>query len=207
MPASVNACLVGAALGVGLDGRPDLLETTTTVRSSRSRQGGAHLVGVGGVQHRQLHPGGGADDLGGQRRAAHPAEHDVVEPRSAQVLAQRRDLADERPRGPGQADPGQPDRPPRPRRPDPTAWRPGRRACWRSGRRPGVGTCWRDRVGRRRRRRRPPRATCVTCPPRLRRRRSRPWSSSLLDVVEQLVPGLLELVDALALEHVRSTSS
>ena len=147
-------------------------------------------------------PGRRADDLGRQRRAAHPAEHDVVEP----LLDAGRRAAPAISPTSGREDRGRPTHDSRIGRlglrlRHPTAWRPGRRACWRTGRRPAPARAARSR----------PR------PGRRRRRRGRRASlalldvessvaalaSSSLDVGEQLAPGLLELVDALALEDVR----
>ncbi len=71
---------------------PDLLETTTTVRSSRSRERRAHLIGVGGVEHGQRHAGGPRDHLGGERGAAHAGEDDVVEALGDQLGAERGEL-------------------------------------------------------------------------------------------------------------------
>ena len=68
------------------------------------------MSGCGGVEHHEVDPGGAADDLGRQRRAAHAAEHDPVDALALELLAQGGDLAEQRPRGAGQVDPGQPDR-------------------------------------------------------------------------------------------------
>ena len=55
MPASVNARLVGAALGVGLDRGAGLARDDDDGAVEPVGQGRAHVVGVGGVEDRQLH--------------------------------------------------------------------------------------------------------------------------------------------------------
>ena len=108
MPASRERPLVGPSLRVGLDRRARLARHDDDGVLEVVLQRGAHVVGVGGVQHDERHAGRGADDLGRERRAAHAAEHDVVEPLPGQLVTQRGDLADERPGAARQADPGQP---------------------------------------------------------------------------------------------------
>src|SRR5690606_41533936 len=67
--------------------RPTLFPYTTLFRSHRP-----HPVRVGGVQDGQRTVEGAGDDLGGQRGAAHPGEHDPVE--VGQLVAQLGELAD-----------------------------------------------------------------------------------------------------------------
>jgi len=71
---------------------------------------GRDLTGVGGVEDDQRHPGGPADDLRGQRGAAHAAQHDAVEALGLQLLAQLGELLDQRAGGRRQVQPAQPDR-------------------------------------------------------------------------------------------------
>ena len=73
----------------------------------RLADGAAHVVGVGGVQHHQLDPVGGADDLRRQRGAAHAAQHDAVEAAVGEDVTQADDLVDQRPRLLRQTDPGE----------------------------------------------------------------------------------------------------
>ena len=94
-------------LAVGLDGGAGLARHDDD-RALEVGQGAAHDVGVGGVEHDDGHAGRGADDLRGQRRAAHAAQHDAVEPGRGELVAQRRHLADEVARGAGEPGPGQP---------------------------------------------------------------------------------------------------
>jgi hypothetical protein len=56
-----------------------------------------HVVGVGGVEDDELLALCRADDLGSQRRPTHAAEDDMVEALADQLVAQCRDLADQRP--------------------------------------------------------------------------------------------------------------
>ena len=98
-----------APLRVGLDGGPGLAGHHDH-GAVEVDQGGAHHVGVGGVEHDQRHAGRGADDLRSQGGPAHAAQDHPVDALGAEVLPQRRDLAHERPRRPGESDPGQADR-------------------------------------------------------------------------------------------------
>ena len=83
-----------APLAVGLDGRPRLArhDDDGAVQVGECRP---HDIRVGGVEDVDGHPGGGADDLGGQRRPAHPAEDHAVVTGLGQFLAQGGDLTDE----------------------------------------------------------------------------------------------------------------
>ena len=88
---------------------PDLLETTTSVRSSRSAS--ARSTGCGSVVSSTVSgTRGPADHLGGQRRAAHPAQHDVVEPLLTCVAGEHGQRAEQRPGRPRRVQPAQPDR-------------------------------------------------------------------------------------------------
>ena len=142
------------------------------------------------------HARGGGDHLGGERRAAHPGEHDAVDALGMQArVAQRLDLADQRARALCSVGPRQPDR------------RLG--LGLRSPQRGVLRGELRRHAGRRR-------AVDQQLPGRLGERgvgdarpscRSAISSAAFADVelapdrVEQLGPRLLELLDALVLEH------
>ncbi len=89
---------------------PDLLDTTTTVRSSRSAIAAVIRAGIGGVEDCQLDARSAGDDLWSERRPAHAAEHDPVEPLGAQVSLQSLDLGEQGPRRLVQTHPAEPDR-------------------------------------------------------------------------------------------------
>src|SRR3954467_5147248 len=92
MPASRNACSYARRWLSVSTVPPDLLDTTSTVRSSawlsaeRTQSGalesstvsGTAVSRGGGVGPREGPARRGADDLGCQRRAAHAGEDDVV---------------------------------------------------------------------------------------------------------------------------------
>ena len=152
--------LVGALLAVGLDGPAGLAGDDHDGALELVGQGAAYVVGVGGVEHRELHAVGGADDLGGERGAAHAAEHDAGAAAVGEDVAQADDLVDQRPGLLGQPDPGQAAAGLGLGRRCPRAWRPGRRCRRRRRRR---------RAARRRRRtpaRRGSRRTARTRRPR-----------------------------------------
>jgi hypothetical protein len=74
----------GAALALGLH-RPARLGADDDDGPLEVGHGGGHLTGVGGVQHDQRHPRRPADHLGRQRRAAHAAQDDPVQPFGRQL--------------------------------------------------------------------------------------------------------------------------
>ncbi len=92
---------------VGLDA--GLAQSYRRKRRPRAGRRPTDLVGVAGVQHRELDAGGGADDLGRQGRATHAAEHHVVDAVLAQLGADGRNLSEQRAGAAVQADPGQSD--------------------------------------------------------------------------------------------------
>ena len=85
MPASRERLLVDAAVAVGLDRAAALARD----HHDRAVEAGRRAPGapgrVGGVEHGERDVGGRGDHLGGERRAAHPGEHDVVEAALAQL--------------------------------------------------------------------------------------------------------------------------
>ena len=97
----------GPAVAVGLD-RPAGLRADDDDRALELDQGRADLAGVGAVDDDERHPGRRADDLGGQRGAAHAAEHDAVDALGGELLAQGRDLRTRR--RPGSTTSSQPSR-------------------------------------------------------------------------------------------------
>ena len=197
MPASRERLLVGAPLAVGLDGGAGLA-------------GHHHDRALEPVGERGRGPGRGrwSPARSARRRAVAqmtsgasdeppmPQSTTWSTPASASSLAQRRDLADQRPRRRGAGRPRRAASPPPPRPRDPTAWRPARRACRRS-----------------RRRRAPARARAIAsaaAPVADDLEASRSLLRALqlaLDRLDELVPGRHELVDALAARGSSITSS
>ena len=86
---------------------PDFDDTTSTVRlrspasASETWPGSVVSSTTSGWSPPHRRPPGrrGADDLGGERRAAHAGEHDAVDAVVVQVAAQGRELVDQRARG------------------------------------------------------------------------------------------------------------
>ena len=99
---------VGPLLAVGLDGPAGLAGDDHDGALELFGQGAAYVVGVGGVEDRELHAVGRADDLGGERGAAHAAEHDAGAAAVGQDVTQADDLVDQCPGLLGETDPGQP---------------------------------------------------------------------------------------------------
>ena len=77
--------LEGAPLAVGLDRRARLGRDDDDGALERRSMAPRHLAGVGGVEDHEVDAGGARDDLGGERRAAHAAEHDVVDALAARA--------------------------------------------------------------------------------------------------------------------------
>ena len=107
-PGVAERLLERAPLGVGLDRRPGLAGDHDHGARDPVLERGADLVGVGGVDDGELDAVGGADDLGGQRGAAHAAQRDVGDPLVLELAAQGGDLTEERAGGPVQAHPAEP---------------------------------------------------------------------------------------------------
>jgi hypothetical protein len=109
-PCPAERLLEGAALGVGLDGGAGLAGHHRDRALQPVADRAAHLVGVGGVDHRQLDAVGGADDLRGQGRAPHAAQGHPGDPLVLELAAQGGDGSDERTRRPEEVHPAEPDR-------------------------------------------------------------------------------------------------
>ena len=196
-PGVAERLLEGAPLAVGLHGAAGLAGHDHDRLVEPVLQGGAHEVGVRGVQHVELDAGRRADHLGRERRAAHPAQHDAGQTLLAQLHLERRDVGRPAPARSATATPTPAACRPPPRRPGPTGWRPGARSG-RRRRRPPAPRPPRRTPPRRRTRRR-----ARTTPPRPRSRPAELTTGLLhlaLDGLDQLVPRLLELVDALGLQ-------
>lgn len=93
----------GATRRIGLDRRTRLrrddedgLGETACLRVAVD--GRQDLPGGGGVEDRQRHTVRAGDDLGSERRATHPGQHDARDTPAEELGAQRLDLGDERTR-------------------------------------------------------------------------------------------------------------
>ena len=82
-------------LAVGLDRRTGLAGHDHDGAVEPVGDRGADPAGIGGVEDRQLDPGGPGDDLRGERGPAHAAEHDPVQTLRPQVGLQRLDLGEQ----------------------------------------------------------------------------------------------------------------
>jgi hypothetical protein len=98
---------VGALLAVGLDGPSGLAGDDHNGALELFGDRTAYVVGVGGVEDRELHAVGRADDLGCERGATHAAEHDAGATAVGQDVTQADDLVDQGPGLLGETDPGQ----------------------------------------------------------------------------------------------------
>ena len=112
---SMPASREGAARTPGAGCRSRPCRRTCSTRRPRCARAGrpaAARTWSGSVVSRTVSgdAGGRADHLGRQRRAAHAGEHDVVDALGRSSARSAGELGDQRPRGLGQADPGQPDR-------------------------------------------------------------------------------------------------
>ena len=110
MPSSANACSkIRRWLSVSTVA-PDLDDTTSTVRSRSPASASATWPGSVVSSTTSGTPAVRGDHLGGERRAAHPREHDPVDALGVQLGAQRLDLGHQRARRLVQRRPRQPDR-------------------------------------------------------------------------------------------------
>ena len=89
--------LVRPTLAVGLDGPAGLARDHHDRAIEAFRERRPHHVGLRRVEHRQWDAGLVADDLRGERQAAHAAQDDPVQPLGRQLLAQLGDLGHQRP--------------------------------------------------------------------------------------------------------------
>ena len=193
-PGVANACQYARRCESVSTVEPDLLETTTTVRSSRSASAARTWCGSVVSSTVSGDAEGAGDDLGGQRGAAHAGQHDVVE--VAELPSSARPARAAAPGCAGRCRPSRAGSPPRPRPRGPTGSGPSRRAGpARSRRRGSVRAA--ERAGHR-----------VSAAHGKPGRGLAPHAHAVLaylrqlglHALEQLEPGGLELLHALALE-------
>ncbi len=106
-PESRNACQYARRWLSVSTVEPDLLATTTTVSLKPVDERGGHLARVGRVQYGQRPAERTGDDLGRQRRAAHPGEYHVRQ--VGQLAAQLGEDGQQLPAAPEGVHPAEPD--------------------------------------------------------------------------------------------------